>query len=112
MKKKSWLLIMSFDEHDGSPNEIKTLYHGKTKHGMVKTMDLFQDMNEHLVLALIEVDKESTYDKIIEIEDSKEMFFMDSKANWDNEKTYEDLKEEALEDMIMGSLIKGEMGFA
>jgi len=112
MKKKSWLLIMSFDEHDGSPNDIKTLYHGKTKHGMVKTMDLFQDMNEHLVLALIEVDKESTYDKIIEIEDSKEMFFMDSKANWDNEKTYEDLKEEALEDMIMGSLIKGEMGFA
>ena len=103
---------MSFDEHDGSPNEIKTLYHGKTKRNMVKTMDLFQDMNEHLVLALIEVDKESTYDKIIEIEDSKEMFFMDSKANWDNEKTYEDLKEEALEDMIMGSLIKGEMGFA
>ena len=103
---------MSFDEHDGSPNEIKTLYHGKTKRNMVKTMDLFQDMNEHLVLALIEVDKESTYDKIIEIEDSKEMFFMDSKANWDNEKTYEDLKEEALEDMIMGSLIKGEVGFA
>ena len=112
MKKKSWLLIMSFDEHDGSPNEIKTLYHGKTKHGMVKTMDLFQDMNEHLVLALIEVDKESTYDKIIEIEDSKEMFFMDSKSNWNNEKTYEDLKEEVLEEMIMSSLISGEMGYA
>ena len=112
MKKKSWLLIMSFDEHDGSPNEIKTLYHGKTKRNMVKTMDLFQDMNEHLVLALIEVDKESTYDKIIEIEDSKEMFFMDSKANWDNEKTYEDLKEEVLEEMIMSSLISGEMGYA
>ena len=112
MKKKSWLLIMSFDEHDGSPNEIKTLYHGKTKRGMVKTMNLFQDMNKHLVLALIEVDKDSTYDNIIEIEDSKEMFFMDSKANWDNEKTYEDLKEEALEDMIMGSLIRGDMGYA
>ena len=112
MKKKSWLLIMSFDEHDGSPNEIKTLYHGKTKRGMVKTMNLFQDMNEHLVLALIEVDKESTYDKIIEIEDSKEMFFMDSKANWDNEKTYEDLKEEVLEEMLMGSLINGDMGYA
>jgi hypothetical protein len=112
MKKKSWLLIMSFDEHDGSPNEIKTLYHGKTKRGMVKTMNLFQDMNEHLVLALIEVDKESTYDKIIEIEDSKEMFFMDSKANWDNEKTYDDLKEEVLEEMIMSSLISGEMGYA
>ena len=110
--KKSWLLIMSFDEHDGSLNEIKTLYHGKTKRNMVKMMNLFQDMNEHLVLALIEVDKESTYDKIIEIEDSKEMFFMDSKANWDNEKTYEDLKEEAMEEMLMSSIIRGDMGYA
>ena len=103
---------MTFDEHDGSPNDIKTLYHGKTKHGMVKTMDLFQDMNEHLVLTLVEIDKKSTYDKIIDKEGSEEMFFMDSKRNWNNGKTYEDLKEEALEDMLMGSLIKGEMGFA
>jgi len=110
--KKSWLLIMSFDEHNGSTNEIKTLYHGKTKRSMVKHMDLFQDMNEHLVLALIEVDKESTYDNIIEIEDSKEMFFMDSKSNWNNGKTYEDLKEEVLEEMLMGSLINGDMGYA
>ena len=112
MKKKSWLLIMSFDEHNGSTNEIKTLYHGKTKRSMVKHMDLFQDMNEHLVLALIEVDKDSTYDNIIEIEDSKEMFFMDSKSNWNNGKTYEDLKEEVLEEMLMGSLINGDMGYA
>jgi hypothetical protein len=110
--KKSWLLIMSFDEHNGSTNEIKTLYHGKTKRSMVKHMDLFQDMNEHLVLALIEVDKDSTYDNIIEIEDSKEMFFMDSKSNWNNGKTYEDLKEEVLEEMLMGSLINGDMGYA
>ena len=110
--KKSWLLIMSFDEHDGSPNEINTLYHGKTKRNMVKTMDLFQDMNEHLVLALIEIDKKSTYDKIIDLEDSKEMFFMDSKSNWNNGKTYEDLKEEVLEEMLMGSLINGDMGYA
>ena len=103
---------MSFDEHNGSTNEIKTLYHGKTKRSMVKHMDLFQDMNEHLVLALIEVDKESTYDNIIEIEDSKEMFFMDSKSNWNNGKTYEDLKEEVLEEMLMGSLINGDMGYA
>ena len=103
---------MSFDEHDGSPNEIKTLYHGKTKRNMVKTMDLFQDMNEHLVLTLVEIDKKSTYDKIIHKEDSEEMFFMDSKSNLNNGKTYEDLKEEALEEMIMGSLIKGEMGYA
>ena len=53
--KKSWLLIMSFDEHDGSPNEIKTLYHGKTKRSMVKHMNLLQDMNEHLVLSLVEI---------------------------------------------------------
>ena len=103
---------MSFDEHNGSTNEIKTLYHGKTKRSMVKHMDLFQDMNEHLVLALIEVDKESTYDKIIEIEDSKEMFFMDSKSNWNNGKTYEDLKEEAMEEMLMSSIIRGDMGYA
>ena len=109
--KKSWLLIMSFDEHDGSLNEIKTLYHGKTKRNMVKTMDLFQDMNEHLVLALVEVDKKSTYDDIIKNDDS-DMFFMDSKSNWNNGKTFEELKEEAFEEMIMGSLIKGEMGFA
>ena len=110
--KKSWLLIMSFDEHDGSPNEIKTLYHGKTKRSMVKHMNLLQDMNEHLVLSLVEVDKKSTYDDFIRRDDSEEMFFMDSKSNWNNGKTYEDLKEEALEDMIMGSLIKGEMGYA
>ena len=73
---------------------------------------LKKDMNEHLVLALVEVDKKSTYDDIIRGDDSEEMFFMDSKSNWNNGKTYEDLKEEALEDMLMGSLIKGEMGFA
>ena len=110
--KKSWLLTMTFDEHDGSPNDIKTLYHGKTKHGMVKTMNLFQDMNEHLVLALVEIDKKSTYDKIIDKEGSEEMFFMDSKSNWNNGKTYEDLKEEALEEILMGSLINGDMGYA
>ena len=109
--KKSWLLIMSFDEHDGSTNEIKTLYHGKTKQSMVKHMNLLQDMNEHLVLSLIEVDKESTYEDIIKNDDS-DMFFMDSKSNWNNEKTYEDLKEEVLEEMIMSSLISGEMGYA
>ena len=103
---------MSFDEHDGSPNDIKTLYHGKTKHGMVKTMNLFQDMNEHLVLALVEIDKKSTYDEIIDKEDTEEMFFMDSKSNWNNGKTYEDLKEEVLEEMLAGSLINGDMGYA
>ena len=109
--KKSWLLIMSFDEYDGSPNEIKTLYHGRTKRSMVKDMNLLQDMNEHLVLALVEVNNKSTYDDIIRTDDS-DMFFMDSKSNWNNDKTYEDLKEEAMEEMLMGSLIKGEMGFA
>ncbi len=106
------MLILYPRISNGSTNEIKTLYHGKTKRSMVKHMDLFQDMNEHLVLALIEVDKESTYDNIIEIEDSKEMFFMDSKSNWNNGKTYEDLKEEVLEEMLMGSLINGDMGYA
>ena len=103
---------MSFDEHDGSPNEIKTLYHGKTKRSMVKHMNLLQDMNEHLVLSLVEVDKKSTYDDFIRRDDSEEMFFMDSKSNWNNGKTYEDLKEEVLEEMLMGSLITGDMGYA
>ena len=103
---------MSFDEYDGSPNEIKTLYHGKTKRSMVKHMNLLQDMNEHLVLSLVEVDKKSTYDDFIRRDDSEEMFFMDSKSNWNNGKTYEDLKEEALEEMLMGSLINGDMGYA
>ncbi len=110
--KKSWLLTMTFDEHDGSPNDIKTLYHGKTKHGMVKTMNLFQDMNEHLVLALVEIDEKSTYDKIIDKEDTEEMFFMDSKKNWNDGKTYEDLKDEVLEEILTGSLINGDMGYA
>jgi hypothetical protein len=110
--KKSWLLTMSFDEHDGSPNDIKTLYHGRTKRSMEKDMNLFQDMNEHLVLALVEIDEKSTYDKIIDKEDTEEMFFMDSKSNWNNGKTYEDLKEEALEEMLAGSLINGDMGYA
>ena len=103
--------MMSFDEHDGSPNEIKTLYHKKSKKEMTKMMNLLQDMNEHLVLSLVQIDPTSTYEDIIRVDDS-EMFFMDSKKNWNNGKTYEDLKEEAMEEMLMGSLIKGEMGFA
>ena len=40
--KKSWLLLMSFDEHNGSTNEIKTLYHEKSKKEMTKMMTLFK----------------------------------------------------------------------
>ena len=109
--KNSWLLLMSFDEHDGSPNEIKTLYHKKSKKEMTKMMNLLQDMNEHLVLSLVQIDPISTYEDIIRVDDS-EMFFMDSKKNWNNGKTYEELKEEALEEMLMGSLINGDMGYA
>ena len=109
--KKSWLLLMSFDEHDGSPNEIKTLYHKKSKKEMTKMMTLLQDMNEHLVLSLVQICPTSTYEDIIRVDDS-EMYFMDSKSNWNNGKTYEELKEEALEDMLMGSIISGDMGFA
>jgi hypothetical protein len=75
-------------------------------------MNLFQDMNEHLVLALVEIDEKSTYDKIIDKEDTEEMFFMDSKKNWNDGKTYEDLKDEVLEEILTGSLINGDMGYA
>ena len=109
--KKSWLLLMSFDEHDGSPNEIKTLYHKKSKKEMTKMMTLLQDMNEHLVLSLVQIDPTSTYEDIIRVDDS-EMYFMDSKKNWNNGKTFEDLEDEAFEEMVMGSLINGDMGFA
>ena len=109
--KKSWLLLMSFDEHNGSTNEIKTLYHEKSKREMTKMMTLLQDMNEHLVLSLVRISPESTYEDIIRMNDS-EMFFMDSKKNWNNGKTFEDLEDEAFEEMVMGSLINGDMGFA
>ena len=102
---------MSLDEHNGSTNEIKTLYHGKTKQSMVKHMNLLQDMNEHLVLSLIEVDKESTYDDIIKTDES-EMYFMDSKLNWNKEKTYEQIQDDILEEKVMESLINGDMGVA
>ena len=102
---------MSFDEHNGSTNEIKTLYHGKTKQSMVKHMNLLQDMNEHLVLSLIEVDKESTYEDIIKADES-EMYFMDSKLNWNKEKTYEEIQDDILEQKVMESLINGDMGVA
>ena len=74
-------------------------------------MNLLQDMNEHLVLSLVQIDPTSTYEDIIRVDDS-EMYFMDSKANWNNGKTYEELKEEAFEEMIMGSVLNGDMGFA
>ena len=109
--KKSWLLLMSSDEHNGSTNEIKTLYHEKSKKEMTKMMTLLQDMNEHLVLSLVRISPESTYEDIIRMNDS-EMFFMDSKKNWNNGKTFEDLEDEAFEEMVMGSLINGDMGFA
>ena len=102
---------MSFDEHDGSPNEIKTLYHKKSKKEMTKMMNLLQDMNEHLVLSLVQIDPKSTYEDIIRTEDS-EMFFMDSKKNWNNGKTLEELEEEAFEEMLMGSVLNGDMGYA
>ena len=102
---------MTFDEHNGSSNEIKTLFHDKSKREMTKMMTLFQDMNEHLVLSLVQIDPTSTYEDIIRVDDS-EMFFMDSKKNWNNKKTFEDLEDEAFEEMVMGSLINGDMGFA
>ena len=109
--KKSWLLLMSFDEHNGSTNEIKTLYHEKSKKEMTKMMTLLQDMNEHLVLSLVRISPESTYEDIIRMNDS-EMFFMDSKRNWNNGKTYEEIQDEILEEKVMESLINGDMGVA
>ena len=110
MKNKSWLLLMSPDERGGG-EEIKTLYHDKSKKEMVEMMHLFQDMNEHLVLSLVRVSPKSTYEDIIRVDDS-EMYFMDSKRNWNNGKTFEELQDEILEEKVMESLINGDMGVA
>ena len=101
---------MSPDDRGGG-EEIKTIYHDKSREEMVKMMTLFQDMNEHLVLSLVRISPESTYDDIIRIGDS-EMFFMDSKRNWNNGKTYEEIQDEILEEKVMESLINGDMGVA
>tara|TARA_Y100000996_G_C22325463_1_gene562206 strand:+ start:429 stop:734 length:306 start_codon:yes stop_codon:yes gene_type:complete len=101
---------MSPDERGGG-EEIKTIYHDKSREEMVKMMTLFQDMNEHLVLSLVRISPESTYDDIIRISDS-EMFFMDSKRNWNSGKTYEEIQDEILEEKVMESLINGDMGVA
>ena len=101
---------MSPDERGGG-EEIKTIYHDKSREEMVKMMTLFQDMNEHLVLSLVRISPESTYDDIIRISDS-EMFFMDSKRNWNNGKTYEEVQDDILEEKVMESLINGDMGVA
>ena len=101
---------MSPDERGGG-EEIKTIYHDKSREEMVKMMTLLQDMNEHLVLSLVRISPESTYDDIIRMDDS-EMFFMDSKRNWNNGKTYEEVQDDILEEKVMESLINGDMGVA
>ena len=102
---------MSFDEHDGSPNEIKTLYHKKSKKELTKMMTLLQDMNEHLVLSLVQIDPTSNYEDIIRIGNS-EMYFMDSKRNWNNSKTEEEIEDDIIEEQVMESLLNGDMGVA
>ena len=101
---------MSPDERGGG-EEIKTIYHDKSREEMVKMMTLFQDMNEHLVLSLVRISPKSSYDDIIRMDDS-EMFFMDSKRNWNNGKTYEEVQDDILEEKVMESLINGDMGVA
>jgi len=110
MKTKSWLLLMSPDER-GNGEEIKTLYHDKSKEEMVEMMHVFQNLNEHLCLSLVRISPESTYEDIIRMDDS-EMFFMDSKRNWSNGKTYEEIQDEILEEQVMESLLNGDMGVA
>jgi hypothetical protein len=101
---------MSPDERGGG-EEIKTIYHNKSREEMVKMMTLLQDLNEHLVLSLVRISPKSTYDDIIRMDDS-EMFFMDSKRNWNNGKTYEEVQDDILEEKVMESLINGDMGVA
>lgn len=110
MNNASWLLIMTPDQSAGD-SEIKTLYHDKTRPEMVKLMTSFQDMNEHLILTLAKIRPESTYENIIPVDDS-EMFFMDSKRNWNSGKTFEEIQDDILEEQVMESLLNGDMGIA
>lgn len=109
--KKSWLLIMSFDEYDGNLNNIKTLYHNKSEDEMVNMMELFQDMNEHMILYLVEVDGDVSYDNLV-VEYGTPVLFMDSKYNWNNGKTFEDLENEILEEKINHAIQTGEISVA
>ena len=110
MKEKSWVLLMSPDERGGG-EEIKTLYHNKTRAEMVSMMNVIQDMNEHLILSLVRISPKSTYEDIIRIGNS-EMYFMDSKRNWNNSKTEEEIEDDIIEEQVMESLLNGDMGVA
>ena len=78
---------------------------------MTKMMTLLQDMNEHLVLSLVQICPTSTYEDIIRIGNS-EMYFMDSKRNWNNSKTEEEIEDDIIEEQVMESLLNGDMGVA
>jgi len=106
---KSWLLVMSFDEHEDNPNTIKTLYHNKTEDEMIEMMDLLQDMNEHMILHLVEVDKDVTYENL-KVEYGRPVLFMDSKYNWNNGKTFEDIQNDILEEKINQAIKTGDIG--
>lgn len=109
MEVKSWLLVMSSDENDTNLNEIKTIYHDKTEDEMVEMMGLFQDMNEHMILRLVEVDKNATCDNL-KIEYGTPILFMDSKHNWNSSKTFEELENELLEEKINNAIQIGDIG--
>ena len=111
MEAKSWLLVMSYDEHDTSSNEIKTIYHNKTEDEMVEMMDLFQDMNEHMILHLVEVDDDVTYENL-KVEYGTPVLFMDSKHNWNSDKTFDDIQNDILEEKINQAIKTGDIGVA
>ena len=78
---------------------------------MVSMMNVIQDMNEHLILSLVRISPKSTYEDIIRIGNS-EMYFMDSKRNWNNSKTEEEIEDDIIEEQVMESLLNGDMGVA
>ena len=111
MHTKSWLLVMSDDDIGINSNDIKTIYHGKTEDEMVEMMDLFQDMNDHMILHLIEVDKDATYENL-KVEHGQPVLFMDSKHNWNRGKTFDDILDDVLEEKINDAIQTGDIGVA
>ena len=113
MKKKTWLLIMMFD--DIPDREIKTIYRKKTFSDMQKDMEVFQDMNPDLLFELVELEPKSTYDYII-YKDTGKIMFVDCKNNGSESSvvsfTFEEIQDEMLREEPNSALVLGDITYA
>ena len=113
MKKKTWLLIMTFN--DNPDREIKTIYSKKRFSDMQKDIELFQDMNPDLLFELVELEPKSTYDNII-YKDNGKIMFVDCKNNGSESSivslTFEEIQDEMLREELKNAITLGDMAYA